>query len=129
MNRLLQTTLLSMPETRVVHKPPNIAEKEQHINLRTISNYNQRHKVTLLPELAQGLPIYVRDTKKNGPVLASVALHSYTVKFETGVIRQNRSVLVDLREEDPAVLEPNALLLVPLGAEVLGPKANKKPTH
>ncbi|KAF6020889.1 hypothetical protein EB796_020804 [Bugula neritina] len=69
-----------MPETRVVHKQPNIAEKEQHINLRTTNNYNQRHKATLLPELSQGSPVYVRDTKKQGTVLASVALHSYTVK-------------------------------------------------
>ncbi|KAF6022082.1 hypothetical protein EB796_019610 [Bugula neritina] len=126
MNRLLRTTLPSMPETRVVHKPPNIAEKEQHINLRTMNNYNQRHKATLLPELSQGSPVYVRDTKKQGTVLASVAPHSYTVKTETGVIRRNRSALVDLREEDPVVLEPNAPPPVPMGAEVLSPKANKK---
>ncbi|KAF6033746.1 hypothetical protein EB796_007949 [Bugula neritina] len=126
MNRLLRTTLPSMPETRVVHKPPNIAEKEQHINLRTMNNYNQRHKATLLPKLSQGSPVYVRDTKKQGTVLASVAPHSYTVKTETGVIRRNRSALVDLREEDPVVLEPNAPPPVPMGAEVLSPKANKK---
>jgi len=100
MARLLRTTLPSMPETRVVHKQPNIAEKEQHINLRTVSNSNQRHKTTLLPELSQGSPVYVRATKKQGTVLAGIDSHSYTVKTETGFIRRNRSALVDLREED-----------------------------
>jgi len=66
MSRLLRTTLPSMSETRVVHKPPNIAEKEQHINLRTMINYNQRHKATLLPELSQGSPVFFRYTKKTG---------------------------------------------------------------
>jgi len=91
-----------------------------------MNNYNQWYKTTLLPELSQVSPVYVRDTKKQGTVLASVTPHSYTVKTETGVIRRNRSVLVDLQKEDPMVVEPNAPLPVPMGAEVFRPKANKK---
>ncbi|KAF6036230.1 hypothetical protein EB796_005471 [Bugula neritina] len=118
MSWLLRATLLTMSENRVVHKPPNVAEKEQQINVKTMSNYKQQNKATLLPELFHGSPVHVRDTEKQG-----------TVKTETAVIHQNKSLLVDLREVNPVLQKPNALPLVPMGAEVLGSKSIKKSTH
>ncbi|KAF6029053.1 hypothetical protein EB796_012633 [Bugula neritina] len=91
-----------------------------------MNNYNQRHKATLLPELSQGSPVYVRDTKKQGTLLASVAPHSYTVKTETGVIRRNRSALVDLREEDLWCLNQMLLRRFLWVQRCLVQKANKK---
>ena len=126
MGRLLKNTLPTFSDNRLLQKPPDIAEKEQLMNKRTTENYNRQHKAHQLPDLPQGSHVYIRDTKKSGTVLQSTTPCSYTVKTKSGVVRRNRSALVDLREEDLMVSKPNVCLPVPKGAEVLGPNVKRK---
>ena len=124
--RLLKTTLPSIPDNRLLQKPLDIAEMEQLINKKTMENYNRQHRVHQLPGLSQGSHVYIRNTKKSGTILRSTTPRSYTVKIESGVVRQNRSAVVDLRKDDPEVSKPNVPSPVPKGAEVLDPNVKRE---
>jgi transposase InsO family protein len=110
MNRLLRTTLPTLPSQRSLQTPvESIREKEMDIRERTMTNYNKRHQAHQLPALRPGTNVFIKDMKKEGKVIRNTAPRSYEVQTNTGTIRRNRSALVDVREEGPVVpVTPNA---------------------
>ena len=99
-NRLLRTTLPTLPEQRSLQNSlETVRDKEEDIRKRTKINYDIRHRAHQLPHLNPGSDVYVRDLKKDGKVVRNSAPRSYDVQTDTGIVRRNRSALVDVREE------------------------------
>ena len=94
MGRQLRTTLPVVDNTLQPSRgrEENVREGEARYRSNAASNYNSCHRVTTLPVLQEGDPVWVRDQERSGTVTTcGPSPRSYTVRSEEGQnLRRNR---------------------------------------
>ena len=103
--RRIRTTVPVMPSQLQPCWPDlqEVREKEFGLRERTKMNYDSRHRVTNLPELQPGEPVWIRDMARPGVVQKPhESPRSYVVETDTGSLRRNRSQLVSQPEKPVA---------------------------
>ena len=103
--RRIRTTVPVMPIQLQPCWPDlqEVREKEFGLRERTKINYDSLHRVTNLPELQPGEPVWIRDMARPGVVQKPhESPRSYVVETDTGSLRRNRSQLVSQPEKPVA---------------------------
>ena len=106
MGRKLKTRVPIFPKSLKPTTPDHdaITVKEVANKEKQRLNFNQRHAARELPPLQPGDPVWIRDMKRSGEVVAaSSSPRSCIIKTQKGTVRRNRTAIVST----PAA-EPNA---------------------
>lgn len=100
MGRLIQTTLPTLTDNLLqkVTARSQIEEFESDKRQYTKAVHDQ-NRAKELPELHSRDNVYIRDMQREGTVIKMVAPRSYSIQTENGVIRRNRSALIDVQPE------------------------------
>ena len=106
MGRKLKTRVPIFPKSLKPTTPDHDAIKAKEVanKEKQCLNFNQRHAARELPPLQPGDPVWIRDMKRSGEIIAaSSSPHSYIIKTQKGTVRHNRAAIIST----PAA-EPNA---------------------
>ena len=103
MGRRLKTQLPVLPKT--LHPKPQdletVKQKEDYYRVKQQEDFNRRYRARELPNLHQGDRVWIRDQHREAEVI-SKAPHprSFLVKTDNGILRRNRSALINLDPTD-----------------------------
>lgn len=100
MGRQIQTNLPVLQANLMPHKTDrsHIVESEGARRQATKLNHDKHFRAKELPELKPDKMVYIRDSQKDGMVVKKVAPRSYQIQTDTGIVRRNRSALVDMEQ-------------------------------
>uniref|UniRef100_A0A1A8CXN4 Gypsy retrotransposon integrase-like protein 1 n=1 Tax=Nothobranchius kadleci TaxID=1051664 RepID=A0A1A8CXN4_NOTKA len=110
MGRRLRTPVPQLPSLLNPSLPngATVLTKARERVMKDSAAYNRRHRVTELPPLSPGQPVWITDTRREGTVISSHSTpRSYIVETPSGAIRRNRHHLQPLPDATPKLQTPS----------------------